>query len=170
MPDFAEKDPNNLLVQGEDGKFAEMGDKAGIASMAKGRGGALADFNLDGLIDLLVVNQGSPVEIWRNATEGAGHFLQVALRQDGPNRDAVGAWIEVKTGEIVQRREVTIGGGHASGKTGWHHVGLGEQAETEIRVLWPDGEAGPWQKVVTDGFYVLEPGRAPTLWRPGEGL
>ena len=170
MPDFAEKDPNNLLVQGEDGKFAEMGDKAGIASMAKGRGGALADFNLDGLIDLLVVNQGSPVEIWRNATEGAGHFLQVALRQDGPNRDAVGAWIEVKTGEIVQRREITIGGGHASGKTGWHHVGLGEQAETEIRVLWPDGEAGPWQKVVTDGFYVLEPGRAPTLWRPGEGL
>ena len=170
MPDFAEKDPNNLLVQGEDGKFTEMGDKAGIASMAKGRGGALADFNLDGLIDLLVVNQGSPVEIWRNATEGAGHFLQVALRQDGPNRDAVGAWIEVKTGEIVQRREITIGGGHASGKTGWHHVGLGEQAETEIRVLWPDGEAGPWQTVVADGFYVLEPGRAPTLWRPGEGF
>ena len=52
MPDFAEKDPNNLLVQGEDGKFTEMGDKAGVASMATGRGGALSDFNLDGKIDL----------------------------------------------------------------------------------------------------------------------
>ncbi len=36
MPDFAAKDPNNLLVQGEDGKFIEMGDKAGVASMATG--------------------------------------------------------------------------------------------------------------------------------------
>jgi hypothetical protein len=170
MPDFAKKDPNNLLVQGEDGRFAEMGDKAGVASMAKGRGGALVDFNLDGLVDLLVVNQGSPVEIWRNATEGTGHFLEIALRQDDVNRDAVGAWIEVKTGEIVQRREVTIGGGHASGKTGWHHVGLGKQAETEIRVLWPDGEAGPWQTVTADGFYVVARGVAPKLWKPGEGF
>ncbi|MBU2326503.1 MAG: CRTAC1 family protein [Alphaproteobacteria bacterium] len=170
MPDFAEKDPNNLLVQGEDGRFAEMGDTAGVASMAKGRGGALVDFNLDGRIDLLVVNQGSPVEIWRNATEGTGHFLEIALRQDDVNRDAVSAWIEVKTGEIVQRREVTIGGGHASGKTGWHHVGLGKQAETEIRVLWPDGEAGPWQTVTADGFYVVARGVAPKLWKPGEGF
>ncbi|MBX9469667.1 MAG: CRTAC1 family protein [Rhizobium sp.] len=170
MPDFAEKDPNNLLVQGEDGKFTEMGEMAGVASMAKGRGGALADFNLDGLVDLLVVNQGAPVEIWRNMTETPGRFLQVALRQDGSNRDAVGAWIEVKTGDVIQRREVTIGGGHAGGKTGWWHFGLGEQAETEIRVLWPDGEAGEWQKVATDGFYLVEPGKAPRAWRPGERM
>lgn len=170
MPDFAEKDPNNLLVQGEDGKFTEMGDKAGVASMAKGRGGALADFNLDGLVDLLVVNQGSPVEIWRNTTEGAGHFLQLALRQEGPNRDAVGAWIEVKTGDVIQRREVTIGGGHAGGKTGWHHVGLGELGETEIRVLWPDGEAGDWQKVAADGFYLVERGASARAWKPGDGM
>lgn len=170
MPDFAAKDPNNLLVQGEDGKFIEMGDKAGVASMAKGRGGALADFNLDGLVDLLVVNQGSPVEVWRNTTETAGRFLQIALRQDGPNRDAVGAWIEVKTGDHVQRREITIGGGHAGGKTGWHHFGLDDQPETEMRVLWPDGVASDWQKVSADGFYVLERGAAPRAWKPGEGL
>jgi hypothetical protein len=170
MPDFAEKDPNNLLVQGEDGKFIEMGDKAGIASMSTGRGGALSDFNLDGKVDLLVVNQGSPVEIWRNVTEGAGHFLQIALREEGPNRDAIGAWIEVKTGDVIQRREVTIGGGHASGKTGWWHFGLGDQAETEIRVLWQDGKAGDWAKVSTDGFYLVERGAAPKAWKPGEGL
>lgn len=170
MPDFAAKDPNNLLVQSEDGKFIEMGDKAGVASMAKGRGGALADFNLDGLVDLLVVNQGSPVEVWRNTTETAGRFLQIALRQDGANRDAVGAWIEVKTGDHVQRREITIGGGHAGGKTGWHHFGLGDQPETEMRVLWPDGVASDWQKVSADGFYVLERGAAPRAWKPGEGL
>ena len=32
MPDFAQRDPNNLLLQGADGKFIEVGDKAGIAA------------------------------------------------------------------------------------------------------------------------------------------
>ena len=32
MPDFAAKDPNNLLLQQPDGKFVEAGDKAGVAS------------------------------------------------------------------------------------------------------------------------------------------
>ncbi|MGL6211807.1 MAG: FG-GAP repeat domain-containing protein [Paracoccaceae bacterium] len=38
MPDFAMDDPNNLLVQGAEGKFTEMGDVAGVASMASARG------------------------------------------------------------------------------------------------------------------------------------
>ncbi len=170
MPDFAEKDPNNLLVQGVDGKFVEMGDTAGIASTRSGRGAALSDFNLDGHIDLLVVNQGSPVEIWRNETNDAGHFLQLALRQDGPNRDAIGAWIEVRHGDRVLTREVTVGGGHASGKTGWHHFGIGDNTGTEIRVLWPDGTAGAWQAVKADGFYLVQRDRPVRVWTPGERL
>ena len=34
MPDFAMKDPNNLLLQAADGKFQEAGDAAGVASLA----------------------------------------------------------------------------------------------------------------------------------------
>ena len=58
MPDFAAADPNDLLLQGGDGKFSEVGDKAGVASMAGSRGAALPDFNLDGLPDLVVVGRG----------------------------------------------------------------------------------------------------------------
>lgn len=170
MPDFAEKDPNNLLVQRPDGSFVEMGESAGVASVATGRGGAVSDFNLDGKLDLLVVNQGSPVEIWRNITEKPGRFLQLALWQQGVNVDAIGAWIEVKTGDHVQRREITIGGGHASGKAGWHHFGVGDQSETELRVIWPDGEHGPWEAVSTDHFYILKRGQKAATWAPGEPL
>jgi hypothetical protein len=167
MPDFAEHDPNNLLLQRPDGTFEEAGDRAGVASTAIGRGGALADFNLDGLLDMVVVNRWESAQLWRNASEDAGRWMQVRLGQDGPNRDAVGAWIEIRCAGEVMRREVTVGGGHASGQSGWHHFGLGEEAEAEIRVIWPDGEEGDWQRFDADGFYMLERGNALAAWTPG---
>ena len=99
MPDFAADDPNNLLIQEGDGKFTEVGDKAGIASMAGARGAALPDFNLDGLPDLVVVNRGKPAQVWRNTTPNPGHWIELRLQQDGPNRDAVGAWLDVRCGD-----------------------------------------------------------------------
>ena len=152
MPDFAMKDPNNLLVQKADGKFAEMGDVAGVASMQNARGGALADFNRDGLMDLVVVNRWEPAQIWRNVTPDAGGFLQLWLADEGANRNAVGAWIEVEADGHKQRREVTVGGGHGGGQLGWTHFGLGAAKAARLRVIWPDGVAGDWSDV-TPGFY-----------------
>ncbi len=160
MPDFAQKDPNNLLIQGAEGKFTDQGVAAGVASTAQSRGAQLVDFNLDGLIDLVVVNRNSTAQIWRNASKDAGHFIEVKLSQPDTNRDAIGAWLEVKHGDKIARREITIGGGHASGSVGLHHVGLGEATEAEVRVAWPDGKADEWQKVKADAFYVMEKGKA----------
>lgn len=165
MPDFAMKDPNDLLLQMPDGKFIEVGDKAGVASIEQSRGAALADFNLDGLIDLVVVNRNSPAQIWRNASRDAGRWIEVELQQQSPNRDAIGAWIEVRCSDsAVMRREVTVGGGHAGGQLGWRHFGLGEAAKVEIRVRWPDGVQDDWQTVEANGFYVLERGKPAMKW------
>ena len=45
-----------------------------------------------------------------------GHWLGVDLDQDAPNHDAIGAWIDVRAGDVQREREVTVGGGHASGQ------------------------------------------------------
>lgn len=153
MPDFAQRDPNNLLLQKADGTFEEAGDRAGVASFATARGAALADFNRDGLLDLVVVNRHQPAELWRNASEGAGNWLQVRLSQPGANRDAIGAWLELRFGDRETRREVTVGGGHAGGRLGWHHFGLGDEAAGELRVIWPDGAEGAWMPVEAGSFY-----------------
>jgi hypothetical protein len=167
MPDFALKDPNNLLLQLSDGKFMEAGDKAGISNNGQSRGAALADFNLDGLVDLVVVNRNSPAQLWRNAGTNTGHWIGLKLDQPVPNRDAVGAWIEIRCEGIpVMRREVTVGGGHAGGQAGWWHFGLGDVEAAEVRVIWPDGSAGDWQPVKADGFYVLKRGAAPAVFNP----
>ena len=65
------------------------------------------------------------------------------LEQPAPNRDAIGAWIEVRAGDRTIERELTVGGGHASGQLGPIHFGLGEADRAEVRVTWPDGEQGP---------------------------
>lgn len=168
MPDFAVKDPNNMLLQFSGGKFVEAGDMAGVSDNGQSRGAALADFNLDGLMDLVVVNRHSPAQLWRNVTANAGHWFEVKLDQPAPNRDAVGAWIEIRCeGMPVMRREITVGGGHAGGQAGWWHFGLGGVEAADVRVIWPDGSTGDWQPVKSGGFYVLKRGAAPVAFSPG---
>lgn len=164
MGDFAALDPNNMLVQQPDGKFVEMGDKAGIASMNVARGAALADFNMDGLVDLAVVNRWVNAEVYRNVTPDAGAFVAFRPSIDGANRDAIGAWIEVRCGKDVMRREITAGGGHVSGMLTWHHFGIGDEKTAEVRLIWPDGTEGEWQTVDAGKFYVVEKGGKPLEW------
>jgi hypothetical protein len=168
MPDFAMKDPNNLMLMQADGTFMESGDKAGVASVKQARGGAVIDLNDDGQMDLVVVNRNDNAELWRNSGVDAtgaplGRWLQVALHEAGANRDAIGAWIEVRIGDAVQRREITSGGGHASGQLGWWHFGLGTSTAAEVRVIWPDGTADDWAPVQSDQFYDVNRGVAPAL-------
>lgn len=147
MPSNAMEDPNNLLMQTAGGRFVEAGEAAGVASMARGRGAVLTDLNLDGLLDLVVVNRNAPMEIYQNTTPDAGGWLLVGLEQEGANRGAVGAWIEVEAGGVTQHREVTVGGGHVSGWLGPQHFGLGEAKVARVRTIWPDGEVGEWTEV-----------------------
>jgi hypothetical protein len=170
MPDFAARDPNNMLLQGADGKFVEVADKAGTASGAISRGAAIVDFNMDGLLDIVVVNRWENAQLWRNASTGAGRWLQIALRQDGHNRYAIGSWIEVRRDSSVQRREITVGGGHASGQSGWQHFGLGDFGRADVRVIWPDGEPGEWQTLPAGKFHVIERGKPPVEWVTGEAV
>jgi len=162
LPRFALRDPNALLLQGPDGRFSDAALEAGVASARRGRGGALVDLNGDGLLDMVTVNRWDRAEVWRNVGGGSaeapkplGNWLSVRLQSAGGNVHGVGAWIEVRTGERVQRREVTIGGGHAGGQLGWNHFGIGANDAAEVRVLWPGGKTGPWQRHPANGVIVV---------------
>jgi hypothetical protein len=176
QPGYAMRDPNNLLLGEADGSFSESAEAAGIVDYARSRGAALVDLNLDGMLDLVVVNRSEHARLWRNAGSGdgdrpagMGHWIGVRVHQPAPNVDAIGAWVEVRIGDRIVAREITIGGGHAGGQLGWMHLGLGDAEHADIRVQWPDGETGPWMTLPADRFATIERGAAePTQWLPDD--
>ena len=177
QPDYAARDPSNLLLGQADGTFVEGGLDAGIATFERARGAGMADLNLDGLLDLVVVNRRANVSLWRSVGAGSaddpeqmGNWIALQLTDDGANRDAIGAWVEVTVGERVQRREVTVGGGHAGGQLGWIHFGIGDAERATVAVTWPDGGTGQALEIEANTFSTVERGAtSPTPWQPAGG-
>jgi len=179
MPDFAAFDPDNLLLGNYDGGFVEAGHDAGVALPTRGRGGSLVDINLDGQLDIVVVNRNAPVTLLRNkgarlhknstSTRPMGNWIQIALRQSGINRNAIGAKISVKSGNTTRSRIVGIGGGHASGSAGFIHVGLGVAERANIRIQWPDGQWSANYRAFANNFLIIDRQQnTPMYWYPGE--
>lgn len=158
MPGMATKDPNNLLIQNPDGTFTETAVKAGVASLKRSRGAALADFDNDGRLDLIVSNRRAPLELYRNVTPNTGNWLRISLVQLGSNRDAVGAQITIRSGDTVQTQQVTVGGGHAGGQSLPRHFGLATAPEAEITVRWPNGTATKHHATANQTITLKQPG------------
>ncbi len=155
MPENAMADPNNLLLRAPDGRFVEGGAEAGLASPHRGRGAALADLNLDGRLDVVVVNRRAPVEIHENISIGTGNWLAIQVSQAGSNTRMVGGWIEVRTSAGLQTREITVGGGHGGGQDGPHHFGLGTAKSADVRLIDPDGVTGSWVEIAANRAVTL---------------
>lgn len=166
MQDFATKDPNNLDLMQPDGTFLEVGDKANVASTETSRGAAVDDFNLDGKLDLIVVNRWHSAQTWRNTSYALGNWVALKIDQPGPNRQAINGWLEIQRGDKIESRELTVGGGHASGQAGWIHVGLAGATSATVRVRWPDGTVSEDVQLVAGKFYKLERGKQPREWKP----
>ena len=48
---------------------------------------------------------------------------------------------------------IVVGGGHAGGRLGALHFGLGDEDETEIRVIWPDQTVSEWRDIRAGAAY-----------------
>jgi hypothetical protein len=80
--------------------------------------------------------------------------------------NAIGAWVEIRTEQGVQTREVVSGGGHVSGQAGWVHAGIGTSTKAEVRVRWPNSGWGEPVTLDANGFAILPRDGAPQPWTP----
>ena len=173
QPDYAADDPSNLFLGQPDGTFVEAAPDAGLVDFARGRGAALVDLDLDGMLDLVEVVRREPVRVWHNVGLGSadrpgadGQLDRIyGSTQPAPTSTPSAASSRCVPTATTIERELTIGGGHAGGQQGWLHFGLGDAERAEVRVQWPDGEVGPWMDVPP--MTSPSSSAAPTKWCRG---
>ncbi len=104
------------------------------------RGAAIADFDNDGDLDILVNNNGQPPQLLRNDGGNASHWLEIFLVGTKSNRDGVGARVKVTSGSLVLYDQRKGGMSYQSAQDPRIHFGLGQNSKIGgIEILWPSG-------------------------------
>jgi hypothetical protein len=147
LPDGELVEENQAFRNDGTGHFA-VARAWGLGSTRSGRGMSMADFDLDGDLDIVVNNLGSPAQLFENrlCAEGAG--LEVDLRQPGTaNPFAVGATALLHTDKGVLLRDVRAVSGYLSGDPARLHFGIPQGAVVEmVEIRWPDGAVSQVEK------------------------
>ena len=133
-------------------RFTNVAEAAGIET-GDTRASAIADYDRDGDLDLAVMHQHGPLQLWRNDTTSDGHWLAIELKGQASNRDAVGAVVEATTGAITRMRQVKGGSSAHSQDAFAVHFGLGAAERVdELIVRWPSGEETHLYDVAADRY------------------
>ena len=113
------------------------------------RGATTADFDNDGDMDLLLLNQGVDLklQLFQNnyispAESGVNNWVKVRLDPTVSNRTAIGALVKIRLdpGGMVLRRQIISGNSTHSQSENVAHFGVGADTEIhQIEVSWPDG-------------------------------
>jgi hypothetical protein len=124
------------------GKFADISESAGPGVLERhpARGAAFADYDNDGLIEVLINNQNEPPSLLKQAMRPANHWTLLQLTGRRSNRSGLGARVRVTAGGRTQIDEVRSGGSYLSQNDLRLHFGLGAAEKMDrIEIEWPSG-------------------------------
>jgi hypothetical protein len=143
----------NLFFRNDNGKFEEIAKEMNLFDLRIGRGSVVFDYDKDGDLDLLVVNQAprNPTDLNGTLAEARcllyrndaaeGNWLQIELEGVKSELNGLGSRIEVLVDDLVLIREIEGGSSHLSQNTTIAHFGLGDVDEVEsVTVRWLGGK------------------------------
>jgi hypothetical protein len=160
FPNIAYKTPRIIFRNLGDGRFEELMGQAGpgVEAAHSSRGCAFGDFDNDGDVDVLIVNQNEPPSLLRNDVSGGHHWIKVKLQGVKSNRSAIGARVTVRYAGKVQAQEVLSQSSYLSVNDSRLHFGLGGAATVDVEIRWPLGLVEKLARVPADQLIYVKEG------------
>ena len=133
--------PSILWQNDGDGTFTNVSATSGGLDMgARSRTSAVADYDGDGDLDILVVNYGGAVQLFRNDYQGINNYLIVDLEGVSSNRYGIGARVQATTNSGTQTFETRSGSSLGATDAPYAYFGLGTSTlVTNLQITWPSG-------------------------------
>ncbi len=144
--DYAE--PNQFIRQNRDGRFEDHSAElaAVLEQPGTSRAAVSGDIDNDGDIDVLITNNGGPVQVLRNDS-APGTWIMLDVRE-ATGHHAVGARVTIATATGSFHRHVTAHTGYVGCNDPRIHVGLGSAEHIEhVEVRWVDRTIQRWSDV-----------------------
>jgi tetratricopeptide (TPR) repeat protein len=132
---------NVFYMNNCDGTFSDVSGIVGLDFIEDSRTFALADFDHDGRVEVLLKNRSGPqVRFLKNTIPELGAAIAFRLQGKKSNRDAIGAAVTVETDAGRQTLFVQAGSGFLAQHSKELFFGLGKQ-KTPVKafIRWPSG-------------------------------
>jgi hypothetical protein len=161
LPQIHHRTPRLLFRGLGEGKFEQLIEEAGpgVSAQHASRGCAFGDFDNDGDVDILVMNQNEPPSLLRNDLSGGGNWLKVKLIGTRSNRSAIGARVIARYGGRTQARAVLAQSSYLSVPDRRLHFGLGPAESAEIEIHWPSGAVEALKGIPANRLITVREGR-----------
>ena len=159
-PKYPRRGPRIVFRNRGDGTFIQLPDEdqPALASRHVSRGCAFGDFDNDGDLDVLIMNQNEPPSLLRNDAPPANRWIKVRLQGTKSNRSGIGARVVVRSRGKVQVQEVMSQSSYVSANDPRLHFGLGSAESVELEIRWPLGNVEIHKNVPADRLITLKEG------------